>query len=67
MSKPKSYPPYKIKGSNKVQCIQDAHGNGVILGVIVSRHYTDILENRIMQIICDALNDKSQPNKNDKQ
>ena len=52
MSAPKTYPPYRVEQS----WIVDAHDNDVVIRVDLSEHYDDAFGERIMQIICDALN-----------
>ena len=57
MSKPKTYPPYRLgnNGTNNPWVIDD-HGNPVVYRVDLSLGYDENFGDRIMQIICDALN-----------
>lgn len=52
MSAPKAYQPYRIEQS----WIVDARGNDVIVRVDLSPHYDEIHGERIMEILCEALN-----------
>lgn len=57
MSKSKSYPPYRLEGEGTRDVwIVDAKGNTVVYRVDLSMHYDSVIGERIMQIICDALN-----------
>lgn len=57
MSKPKTYPPYRIEGEGGPGVwIVDQHGNDVVTRVEMSLGYDENYGERIMQIICDALN-----------
>ena len=57
MSKPKTYPPYSLDGEGTPDVwIVDAHGNTVVYRVDLSLGYDENFRDRIMQIICDALN-----------
>ena len=57
MSNPKKYPPYKVVGDGDVVWITDANGQDVVTNVGFSRHYYDIYNENIMQLICDKLNE----------
>lgn len=63
MSAPKTFPPYRLEGEGGSGVwIVDCHGNDVVVRVDLSPHYDDIYGERIMQLICDALNrDVTQP------
>jgi len=57
MSAPKTYPPYHLEGEGGPGVwIADNHDNDVVTRVDLSPHYDDIFGERIMQIICNALN-----------
>ena len=57
MSKPKTYPPYRVKSQGgSDQWIVDSEGNDVVTKVKISFCYHESLGERIMQIICDGLN-----------
>ena len=57
MSAPKTYPPYRLDGEGGPDVwIVDAHGNNVIYRVDMSIQYDEKYGDKIMQIICDALN-----------
>ena len=57
MSKPKTYPPYRLESEGRHDVwIVDDHGNTVVSRVDLSLGYDENFGDRIMQIICDALN-----------
>ena len=57
MSAPKTYPPYRVEGNGTMDAfIMDSHGNDVLTLIAMGTHYDEIYGDRIMQIICDALN-----------
>lgn len=56
MSKPKTYPPYFVDSNGSAQWIADSAGNLVVYGVDLTAHYEAAFGYRIMQILCDALN-----------
>ena len=57
MSNPKSHPPYRLEGEGTPDVwIVDDSGNTVVYRVDLSLHYDGVFGERIMRIICDALN-----------
>lgn len=60
MSKPKTYPPYRITGSGADAYIVDRFSNDVLTRIQLSVHYNEVFSETIMQIICDALNKKEE-------
>ena len=60
MSKPKTYPPYKVEGKKKNAWIKDSQGNCVVYEIDLALHYEDALGDTIMQTLCDAMNRKEE-------
>ena len=57
MSKPKTYPPYKLEGEGDEAWIVDTYGNTVVNSVTMTIHYREAIPD-IMTILCDALNER---------
>ncbi len=60
MSKPKKYPPYRVKGSKSEKWIVDKNECDVVKYIEFSAHYHEVYADEIMQIICDAINKKEE-------
>jgi hypothetical protein len=60
MSKPKTYPPYKVEGKGTDAWIVDSQGNDVVTWFAMGMHYDETLGDTIMQTLCDALNRKEE-------